>query len=90
MKDNKTAALRILAFFIDAALVVAALVGLLELLLFTNTIKRAAGCRTGDVCLCTSWLFVYWALNINLGKRIFKLVIVDELSGERPRYGSCF
>ena len=34
--------------------------------------------------------FVYWALNINLGKRIFKLVIVDELSEKKASIWQLF
>ena len=90
MKDNKTAALRIPAFFIDAAFVVAALVGLLELLLFTNTIKESPAVELVMFVCVPVGFFVYWALNINLGKRIFKLVIVDELSEKKASIWQLF
>ncbi|KJY98115.1 RDD family protein [Pseudoalteromonas ruthenica] len=90
MKDNKTAALRIPAFFIDAAFVVAALVGLLELLLFTSTIKEPPAVELVMFVCVPVGFFVYWALNINLGKRIFKLVIVDELSEEKASIWQLF
>lgn len=82
MDGNKTATLRLIAFAIDFAVVMAVII-------FIDKAGRAVNVINGH--LAVEWImllfipcvfFIYWSLHINIGKRLFRLRIVDADTGK--------
>jgi uncharacterized RDD family membrane protein YckC len=84
MNKTSIALLRIPAFLIDFALLVGAIIGI-------NKLGVYLGIFSGYfeivvlmfICIPLAF-FLYWLANINLGKRLFRLKIVDSNTGKAP------
>ena len=83
MKNNGVALLRIPAFLIDMVMV------MMPLIIFFK-IGRAYHFYSGDLavewimlCYIPVMFFIYWAFNINIGKKIFRLRVVDAVTGDK-------
>ncbi len=84
MTKDKVAALRIPAFFIDFVIVMVFIGGALKIANYLQLISGSVGpaLLTG-VCVPLGFFF-YWGFGIHLGKRLFRLKIVDAATAKTP------
>ncbi|GAA5213259.1 RDD family protein [Corallincola platygyrae] len=84
------AAIRIPAFLIDFTAVIAVIVALITILKSIGFAPEQFPIGYVMFLLIPLGLFLYWSLNINLGKRLFKLEVIDEKSGGSPSLKQLF
>lgn len=77
MDRNTIALLRLPAFLIDFVLIMAVIIGITKLSQFLNLAEGSMEIEWIMFFWIPFLFFCYWSLGINLGKRIFKLSIVD-------------
>lgn len=83
-QNLKTALLRLPAFFIDAIVIMATIIGLAKLAMYTGLMQTMFSIEWLMFLFIPLSFFVYWSLDINIGKRLFGLIIVDAKTGSRP------
>jgi len=83
---NKTtiALLRIPAFLIDFALLGGAIIGINKFGIYLGIFSGFFQIEVLMFICIPLALFLYWIANINLGKRLFRLKIVDANTGKPP------
>jgi len=84
VKNNNIAMLRLPAFLIDFIIIMASIIGIIKL---GELVALTDGTMEIE-WLMLFWIpfmfFLYWSLGINIGKRIFRLSILDADSRSKP------
>ena len=84
VKNNKIAMLRVPAFFIDSLLIGGIFFVIQKICLFFNLFTGEITVNLIMFCIIPLSFFVYWVSGINLGKRLFRLKVVDERTLKPP------
>lgn len=90
MDKNNIVLLRILAFFIDFSVIMTIIVAINKLGIYLGIFSGSFAVEVLMFVCIPLGFFIYWLGDINFGKRLFRLKVVDATTGNKPKALSYF
>ncbi len=90
MKYETVSHVRIPAFLIDCSVIVLFIVLVSKLLMYFSVIEGGFSIEAFMFIYFPLGIFIYWVIDLNIGKKLFGIKVIDEKTGNKPTVIQCF